>query len=341
MNVIQAMGGFLRDVRGAPIGSGERRVLSETERSIVGYLQNEGRASYDTMARDLGLSAKVVRRIVEQLREERLIEITATIFPEVLGYKVTAFVELRTDGSRPRKEIGAELAQLDLVDYVAVTSGPTDIMLNVVCVDLDQLYRVVEEEIQPVLGANLVEVTPYLTLHYQKPGRVGPPSSLRRPTPEGQSFDTLDRQVVERLTDDGRAAYSQIARELDVSESHIRARVKRMTDSRVLRITAIAAPSALGYSFMIWAKVTVSGGDVEDVVRSLVAIDSVSYVAETLGSFDLMFELICADQLELRESLREIRQIPAVHRVISHTYFELFQKPMLPRVLNVATAVSN
>ena len=91
-------------------------------------------------------------------------------------------------------------------------------------------------------------------------------------------------------------------------------------------------PSLLGYESMLWGKARVGGAPIQDVVSSLIAIDAVTYVAETTGSFDVMFELTCSDDIELRQALDRIRQIPAISGVVGHLYFDLIYKPMIPRV---------
>ena len=59
-------------------------------------------------------------------------------------------------------------------------------------------------------------------------------------------LDEVDRAILERLEEDGRASYRQIARDVGVSEGTVRSRVGRLQRSGVLRILAFVDPSKLG-----------------------------------------------------------------------------------------------
>ena len=52
-------------------------------------------------------------------------------------------------------------------------------------------------------------------------------------------LDAVDRQIVERLSHDARTSNRQIAAELGVTEGTVRARIKRMEDEKLIRITAV------------------------------------------------------------------------------------------------------
>lgn len=306
--------------------------LTETEKAILTLLQIDGRASAQSIARQLDLSQKVVRRTMHHLLDERGIRITTVTVPALLGYAVMAFAEFRSDGTRPMHEVAASLAGLDCVDYVVTTTGPSDITANLVCKNLSQLRDVLEQEVRPIAGAELIEVTPYVAFPYQKMGRSRPVTRYADPGAPATCLDQFDRSLILMLSEDGRTPYKTIAERLGVSESHVRARLKRLVDAGVVRICAIVDASLLGYESMLWGKARVGGAPIQDVVSSLIAIDAVTYVAETTGSFDVMFELTCSDDIELRQALDRIRQIPAISGVVGHLYFDLIYKPMIPRV---------
>nr|WP_275941276.1 Lrp/AsnC family transcriptional regulator [Planosporangium flavigriseum] len=308
------------------------KALTALELAVVKELQRDGRAPNSVIARTVGVTEKTVRRIIGELLERQAIEITAVTFPHLLGYRAMAFALLQTDGTRPRHDVADELAALGSVDYAAITTGPTDLMINAVCQDLDELDSVIENEIHKVAGARLVEVAPYLSLRYQRPSRSGLPTAVPTAvTPDGITMDSLDRDIIRALGQDGRVPYLQLASKLGVSEAQIRLRVKKLTGMGALRIMAIVDPVFLGFDTMAWLAVRLSGHGSASVVESLIAMEPVSYIAETAGSFDLMVELVCIDERELRESLDQIRQMDGIAAVLPHVYFDLYYKPMLLR----------
>jgi Lrp/AsnC family transcriptional regulator for asnA, asnC and gidA len=118
-------------------------------------------------------------------------------------------------------------------------------------------------------------------------------------------LDRVDRTIITMLQEDGRTAFTSIADVLKVSEGTIRNRVARLLDSKVLRIIGVADPLALGYHAyaMIGLKLA-PGGDPDEAAARFNERPETTYVASVAGRFDLLVEVICQDQDELRAFLR-------------------------------------
>ncbi len=99
-------------------------------------------------------------------------------------------------------------------------------------------------------------------------------------------IDEIDAQLIRRLQVDGRRPYTQLAREVGLSEAAVRQRVQRLLDSGVMQIVAVTDPLQLGLhrQAMILIKVE---GDVRDVAAELSAFDEVDYLVLTAGSVDI------------------------------------------------------
>ena len=118
--------------------------------------------------------------------------------------------------------------------------------------------------------------------------------------------DPVNREILRRLQDDGRASYSQIAREVGTSEPTVRNRVNRMVDCGLMRIIAVVDPVALGHTVyaMIGLKL-VGGSDPRRVARTFTDCGEVTYVLFAAGRYDLLIEVICAEQDAFRRFLLE------------------------------------
>ncbi len=79
--------------------------LTELDRQLVRLLQADGRRSFAGMARDLGVPEKTVRRKVNQLLDDNVIQITAVADPALLGFPVMALVGLAFDGGQAVKPL--------------------------------------------------------------------------------------------------------------------------------------------------------------------------------------------------------------------------------------------
>jgi Lrp/AsnC family transcriptional regulator for asnA, asnC and gidA len=104
------------------------------------------------------------------------------------------------------------------------------------------------------------------------------------------------------LQEDGRLPYATIGQKLRVSEGTVRNRVHRMMEARVLRILAVADPLALGYTgYAMLGLKFAAGSDPDALGESFRRLSEVTYVLLVAGRYDMLVEVICETQTELRE----------------------------------------
>ncbi|CAB4697664.1 unannotated protein [freshwater metagenome] len=127
-----------------------------------------------------------------------------------------------------------------------------------------------------------------------------------------QSLDATDRALIHLLQRDGRRPYTQLAKEVGLSEAAVRQRVQRMLDNDTMQIVAVTDPLQLGLSRQAMVLIRVNG-DVREVADQLEQIEEVAYLVVTAGSVDLLAELVVSDDDALFSLLNDrIRQIPGV-----------------------------
>ena len=118
--------------------------------------------------------------------------------------------------------------------------------------------------------------------------------------------------MIHLLQRDGRRPYTQLAKEVGLSEAAVRQRVQRMLDNDTLQIVAVTDPLQLGLSRQAMVLIRVNG-DVREVADQLEQIEEVAYLVVTAGSVDLLAELVVSDDDALFSLLNDrIRQIPGV-----------------------------
>ena len=119
-------------------------VLDETSKHIVEQLQADGRRSYAAIGKAVGLSEAAVRQRVQRLQDAGVMQIVAVTDPLTLGFRRQAMIAVKSNGDLTT--VADELAELEEVDYIVITAGSFDLLLEVVCEDdnhlLDILSRV-------------------------------------------------------------------------------------------------------------------------------------------------------------------------------------------------------
>jgi len=137
-------------------------VLDDIAKRIIEQLQKDGRRSYAAIAKDVGLSEAAVRQRIQRLLEAGVMQIVAVTDPLMLGFRRQAMVGVRAEGDL--REVAERLGKLDEIDYVVLTAGSYDVLLEVVAEDDDHLLRVVNELIRQVPGVRSTEIFMYLRL---------------------------------------------------------------------------------------------------------------------------------------------------------------------------------
>ena len=145
--------------------AGPHALLDEVGKAIVEQLQQDGRRSYTTIARAVGLSEAAVRQRVTRLQDAGVIQVVAVTDPLQLGFRRQAMVGVRVDGEIVR--VADALAEMTEVEYVVITAGSFDILVEAVCEDDDHLLDLVSRRIRGLSGVRSTETFVYMKLRKQ------------------------------------------------------------------------------------------------------------------------------------------------------------------------------
>jgi len=136
-------------------------------------------------------------------------------------------------------------------------------------------------------------------------------------------LDDVAKTIIELLQEDGRRSYSDIGREVGLSEAAVRQRVQRLTESGVMQIVAVTDPMQLGFPRQAMIGIRVSG-DTRVVAEAISEIAAIDYVVITVGSFDILAEVVCEDDEDLLALINDsIRPIDGVLSTETFIYAKL------------------
>ena len=145
------------------------------------------------------------------------------------------------------------------------------------------------------------------------------------PSGSGAQLDSFDRSIIEQLQGDGRMPYTKLAAAVGLSEAAVRQRVQRLIDSGTVQVVAVTDPLRLGLRRMAMIGIRTEG-DTVAIADQLRGIDDVEYVVITAGSFDLLAEVVVADDDRLLELGNRIRAVPGVRSTESFIYLRLVKQ---------------
>ena len=117
------------------------------------------------------------------------------------------------------------------------------------------------------------------------------------------SLDEKDLKILEILQSDGRASYSQISRDLGMSEAAIYSRIQKLLKSGVIRrFQAILDPDKLGFTLTAFIAITAQPAKYEDVLKALAEIPEIQEIHDVTGDYYCLIKL----RTDGRESLARI-----------------------------------
>src|SRR5580698_32240 len=139
-------------------------IPDDISKQIIEQLQEDGRRSYAAIGKAVGLSEAAVRQRVQRLQETGVMQIVAVTDPLTLGFRRQAMIGLKCDGDL--EKVADDLAAMEEIDYVVITAGSFDLLLEVVCEDDDHLLEILSQ-VRGVPSVRSTETLVYLKLRKQ------------------------------------------------------------------------------------------------------------------------------------------------------------------------------
>jgi len=129
-------------------------------------------------------------------------------------------------------------------------------------------------------------------------------------------LDELDWKIIESLRECGRGSNAEIARKFRVTEGTIRARIKKLSDAGILRITGQVNPEFLVGHQVVVVGINVSASrSLEKTAQRIAKLPEVSYAAITSGRYDIIAQVIVDSNRGIINFLtRSLAKIPTVSR---------------------------
>ena len=137
--------------------------VSDLDKRIIEHLQADGRRPYTQIASDLGVSEAAVRARTNRLIERGILQVVGVTDPLKLGFHQMAMIGIRCESDK-LIEVAEALAEMPEVDYVVITAGTYDLLIETVCEDNEALLRFLADRLRSIDGVRETETFVYLRL---------------------------------------------------------------------------------------------------------------------------------------------------------------------------------
>ena len=131
------------------------------------------------------------------------------------------------------------------------------------------------------------------------------------------TIDEFDKQILAKLTLEGRASFTKIAKEIGLSIDTVLRRYHRLKENGAMKVTIQINPNKIGYSSALDFNVsfTTSDGLSNSVVASLAKIPDVIMITKTSGDYDLQLSTMIRDVAQSFAIQDQIGRINGVAKI--------------------------
>lgn len=149
-------------------------------------------------------------------------------------------------------------------------------------------------------------------------------------TNRNENIDYINQQIIKMLSADGRIAYSEIAKELKISNSLVHQRIRKLQDSGIISGFSVQLnPKEIGYETITYTGIaTKEARFAYAIAEKLKEIPEVVECHFVSGKYALFLKIVAANNEEFRKVLYEqIHNIEGVGSTDSFISFgSAFQK---------------
>ena len=110
------------------------------------------------------------------------------------------------------------------------------------------------------------------------------------------TLDKIDHKIIQKLVENGRASFSEIAKETQLTDVAIKKRIESLKRRGILSsITANINLKTLGFENPIFVQIRSEISKNKDLIKKLSSFDYVVELHQVLGEYNLLAKLIVPD----------------------------------------------
>jgi Lrp/AsnC family transcriptional regulator for asnA, asnC and gidA len=132
--------------------------LDQTDCEMINLLQKDGRMPIVMLAKKLKISETTARSRLKRLLDTKKINIVAVSNPIELGFEIVGSLKLSID-LKKKDPIMEELKKIHSLNYVALTTGGSDIDVEFIASSLAEFKTLIFEKICHIDGVNSAQTS--------------------------------------------------------------------------------------------------------------------------------------------------------------------------------------
>ncbi|WP_064201818.1 Lrp/AsnC family transcriptional regulator [Brevibacillus brevis] len=128
-------------------------------------------------------------------------------------------------------------------------------------------------------------------------------------------LDDIDYGIIRALQGNARLPFTQIAKDLGVTEKTIRMRVQQLQDEGAMSLVGIVNPVKAGFHVQAMIQVAVDAEKLDDVIAALTETVEIRLIVLTSGEYQLFTQVLVTSNEELSQFLlKKLHKIPGISK---------------------------
>jgi DNA-binding Lrp family transcriptional regulator len=283
--------------------------INELDSKILKHLLKDGRAGYNKIAKECGVSTNKVWKRCRAMEKKGIINgATVQINFGHFGYDALATLLISVEAQQMEQvmefieKITEVRAYRQYNSVYNVRAVATLRNLN----ELDHVKQVIKRKL-PTMGLKTYIWTGVRNI----PENLNLTGALKDTSESNQRnsghaiptlgeriiIDELDKQIVAKLTLNGRASFTKIAKEIGLSTDTVVKRYRKLREKGSIKVSIQINPNKIGYASILDFNIafTAPGGLSDTVVDSLTKIPDIIIITKTSGDYDLQLSAMIRD----------------------------------------------
>lgn len=300
--------------------------INELDSNIIKRLLVDGRATYDKIAQECGVSKNKVWKRCRSLERKGIINgATTQINFGQFGFDALATLLINVEAHQLEKamefiqnitEVNAYRQYNSIYNVRAIASLKG---LN----ELDYVKQVIKRRLpitslKTYIWTSIRNIPENLDLSGNCSKQDTNENFGDAISPQtGVTVNDIDRQIAQKLKLNGREPFTNIAKEMGLSTDTVVKKYRKLREIGALKVSVQINPNRIGYSSILDFNVafTAPGGLSNTVVESLAKIPDVIMIIKTSGDYDLQVTAMIRDIPQLFALQDEISRINGITRI--------------------------
>jgi DNA-binding Lrp family transcriptional regulator len=278
--------------------------IDEIDTKILRELLVDARKSFVDIAAETKLSTVSIGDRFAHLEKTGIITgATIHVNPQVSGHNVVCNIQIKV-AKKDIDQVINYIQKIPIQRPMIFKDPKNDVSLIAALHDINEVSHLKEEirknkavlDLKVEIWIGVRNMPENLALSRESKPQEGHFKDFEVNQKAKKELDSVDLQIIDRLTQNSMQTFSKIAKETGTSINMVSKKYKNLVNSHIIRPVLQINPKKLGYNAMvIFALSFASESEMDSVIGAVMGIKDTFLITKTSGNYDLLVQVFVRD----------------------------------------------